>query len=71
VPPGTPDAVMAQTGMEKMKKNFNLLNLMRSYLIKGVTVPLVAIKYPTISTTLLKHLNRKKVKQFLVSNLDR
>jgi hypothetical protein len=71
VPPGTPDAVMAQTGMEKMKKNFNLLNLMRSYLIKGLTVPLVAIKYQTISTNLLKHLNRKKVKQFLVSNLDR
>jgi hypothetical protein len=37
-------------------------NLLQSYLIKGLAVPLVAIKYPTISTNLLKHLNRKKGK---------
>jgi len=38
----------------------SLINLLRSYLIKGLAVPLVGIKYPTISTNLLKHLNRKK-----------
>jgi hypothetical protein len=37
-------------------------NLLRSHLIKGLALPLVGIKYPTISTNLLKHLNRKKVK---------
>jgi hypothetical protein len=35
-------------------------NLLRSYLIKGLAVPLVAIKYQTISTNLLNHLNRNK-----------
>jgi hypothetical protein len=37
-------------------------NLLRSYLIKGLAVPLVGIKYPTISTNLLKHLNIKQGK---------
>jgi hypothetical protein len=36
------------------------INLLRSYLIKGLTVPLVRIKYSAISTNLLKDLNRKK-----------
>jgi hypothetical protein len=36
------------------------LNLLRSYLIKGLAIPLVGIKYPTISTNLLKHSNRRK-----------
>jgi hypothetical protein len=36
------------------------LNLLRSYLIKGLAIPLVRIKYPTISTNLLKHSNRRK-----------
>jgi hypothetical protein len=43
-------------------QRFFTINLLRSYLIKGLTVPLVAIKYPTISTNLLKHLNRKNGK---------
>jgi hypothetical protein len=38
------------------------INLLRSYLIKGLAVPVVTIKYLTISTNLLKHLNRKKSK---------
>jgi hypothetical protein len=37
-----------------------LFNLLRSYLIKGLAIPLVGIKYPTISTNLLKHSNRRK-----------
>jgi hypothetical protein len=42
-----------------------------SYLIKGLAIPLVGIKYPTISTNLLKHSNRRKGEYFLVSNLYR
>jgi hypothetical protein len=42
--------------------NSKFINLLRSYLIKGLALPLVGIKYPTISTNLLKHLKRKKGK---------
>jgi hypothetical protein len=31
-----------------------------SYLIKGLALPLVGIKYPTISTNLLKHSDTRK-----------
>jgi hypothetical protein len=37
-----------------------MFNLLRSYLIKGLAIPLVGIKYPTISTNLLKHSNTRK-----------
>jgi hypothetical protein len=41
-------------------QDFYFLNLLRSYLIKGLAIPLVGIKYPTISTNLLKQSNRRK-----------
>jgi hypothetical protein len=44
-------------GRKQLWLNFNLL---RSYLIKGLAIPLVGIKYPTISTNLLKHSYRRK-----------
>jgi hypothetical protein len=52
-------------------ETWSRINLLRSYLIKGLALPLVVIKYPTISTNLLKHSYRKKGESFLVSNLYR
>jgi hypothetical protein len=46
-------------GNRCMKQN-TIINLLRSYLIKGLAIPLVGIKYPSISTNLLKHSNRRK-----------
>jgi hypothetical protein len=51
--------VMAFRGMEPIRSKI-CINLLRSYLIKGLAIPLVGIKYPTISTNLLKHSNRRK-----------
>jgi hypothetical protein len=50
-----------QDGHDKPEGQFTDVNLLRSYLIKGLAIPLVGIKYPTISTNLLKHSNRRKV----------
>jgi hypothetical protein len=36
------------------------INLLQLYLIKGLSIPLVGIKHPTISTNLLKHSNTRK-----------
>jgi hypothetical protein len=52
-------------GEEIPKRNLvnrllDLINLLQSYLGKGLAIPLVGIKYSTISTNLLKHSNIRK-----------